>query len=157
MTGMNSNAVSVMLHRVRRTLRECIERQLSGPTGLQRSPEEPLMRDPAELISAYFDDNLAEGELDQLRAWLAADPERMRQFARESVIHSRLRDMLLQHDMRSLVFGERIRRRGRSAAHREFARRGGGGLGAASRARPPSNCAGEAGRRAAGRACSTAS
>lgn len=30
MTGMNSNAVSVMLHRVRRTLRECIERQLAA-------------------------------------------------------------------------------------------------------------------------------
>jgi RNA polymerase sigma factor (sigma-70 family) len=28
-TGMNSNAVSVMLHRVRRALRECIERQLA--------------------------------------------------------------------------------------------------------------------------------
>jgi RNA polymerase sigma-70 factor (ECF subfamily) len=30
MTGMNVNAVSVMLHRVRRTLRECIQRQLGG-------------------------------------------------------------------------------------------------------------------------------
>ena len=29
-TGMNSNAVSVMLHRVRRALRECIERQLAA-------------------------------------------------------------------------------------------------------------------------------
>jgi RNA polymerase sigma-70 factor (ECF subfamily) len=28
-TGMNANAVSVMLHRVRQSLRECIERQLS--------------------------------------------------------------------------------------------------------------------------------
>jgi RNA polymerase sigma-70 factor (ECF subfamily) len=28
LTGMNANAVSVMLHRVRRALRECIERQL---------------------------------------------------------------------------------------------------------------------------------
>ena len=63
------------------------------------------MRDPAELISAYFDDSLADGELEELRAWFAADPERMREFARESVIHSRLRDILLQHDMRSLVFG----------------------------------------------------
>ncbi len=30
MTGMNSNAVSVMLHRVRRALRECIERQVAA-------------------------------------------------------------------------------------------------------------------------------
>ena len=30
MTGMNSNAVSVMLHRVRRNLRECIERRLAA-------------------------------------------------------------------------------------------------------------------------------
>jgi RNA polymerase sigma-70 factor, ECF subfamily len=30
MTGMNANAVSVMLHRVRRTLRECIERQIAA-------------------------------------------------------------------------------------------------------------------------------
>ena len=30
MTGMNSNAVSVMLHRVRRALRDCIERQTSA-------------------------------------------------------------------------------------------------------------------------------
>jgi len=38
-TGMNANAVGVMLHRVRRVLRECIERQLAamqrniGPAG----------------------------------------------------------------------------------------------------------------------------
>jgi RNA polymerase sigma-70 factor (ECF subfamily) len=31
MTGMNANAVSVMLHRVRRLLRECIERQVGPP------------------------------------------------------------------------------------------------------------------------------
>ncbi len=62
------------------------------------------MRDPAELISAYFDDSLAKGELAELRAWLAADPARLRQFVLESVVHSRLRDVLLQHDMRGLVF-----------------------------------------------------
>lgn len=33
MTGMNSNAVSVMLHRVRRSLRECIERQFAARSG----------------------------------------------------------------------------------------------------------------------------
>jgi RNA polymerase sigma-70 factor (ECF subfamily) len=31
LTGTNANAVSVMLHRVRRALRECIERQLAQP------------------------------------------------------------------------------------------------------------------------------
>jgi hypothetical protein len=62
------------------------------------------VRHPAELISAFFDDSLGEGELDELRAWLAADAANMREFARESVIHSRLRDVMLQHDMRGLVF-----------------------------------------------------
>jgi hypothetical protein len=62
------------------------------------------MRDPAELLSAYFDDSLAEGELAELRAWLAGDRERLAQFVRASVIHSRLRDVLMQHDMRGLVF-----------------------------------------------------
>ena len=38
MTGMNSNAVSVMLHRVRRTLRECIERQLTAHRDANPSP-----------------------------------------------------------------------------------------------------------------------
>jgi hypothetical protein len=62
------------------------------------------MRDPAELLSAYFDDSLAAGELAELRAWLAGDRERLAQFVRASVIHSRLRDVLMQHDMRGLVF-----------------------------------------------------
>jgi hypothetical protein len=65
-----------------------------------------MMRDPGELISAYFDDALADGELAELRAWLGADPARLRQFVRESVIHSRMRDVLVQHDMRGLVFDE---------------------------------------------------
>lgn len=30
LTGMNANAVGVMLHRVRRSLRDCIEKQLAG-------------------------------------------------------------------------------------------------------------------------------
>ena len=36
-TGMNSNAVSVMLHRVRRALRECIERQLAARSSARPS------------------------------------------------------------------------------------------------------------------------
>ena len=62
------------------------------------------MRDYAELLSAYFDESLTPAEALQLRAWLAADERNWRTFVRESVIHSRLRDVLLQHDMRSLVF-----------------------------------------------------
>jgi DNA-directed RNA polymerase specialized sigma24 family protein len=38
MTGMNSNAVSVMLHRVRRALRECIERQIAARTSGRPAP-----------------------------------------------------------------------------------------------------------------------
>jgi RNA polymerase sigma-70 factor, ECF subfamily len=38
MSGMNANAVSVMLHRVRRTLRECIERQLAARSQAKSSP-----------------------------------------------------------------------------------------------------------------------
>ena len=67
-----------------------------------------LMRDPSEIMSAYFDDSLAEGEREELRAWLVADPERMRQFVLESVIHSRLRDVLVQQDMLGLVVGDSI-------------------------------------------------
>ena len=36
-TGMNSNAVSVMLHRVRRALRDCIERQLAARSSARPS------------------------------------------------------------------------------------------------------------------------
>jgi biotin carboxyl carrier protein len=64
------------------------------------------MRDPAELLSAYFDESLSLEETVQLRAWLGADERNWRTFVRESVIHSRLRDVMLQHDMRSLVFDE---------------------------------------------------
>lgn len=64
------------------------------------------MRDYAELLSAYFDESLTPAEAAQLRAWLMADEANWRTFVRESVIHSRLRDVLLQHDMRSLVFDE---------------------------------------------------
>jgi len=62
------------------------------------------MRDYAELLSAYFDESLTPAEALQLRAWLKSDEQNWRTFVRESVIHSRLRDVLLQHDMRSLVF-----------------------------------------------------
>ncbi len=62
------------------------------------------MRDYAELLSAYFDESLTPAEALQLRAWLKADEQNWRTFVRASVIHSRLRDVMLQHDMRSLVF-----------------------------------------------------
>jgi hypothetical protein len=64
------------------------------------------MRDPAELISRYFDAQLADGELDQLRGWIAADPQNLRQFVRESLLHSRLHDILQQDDVRGLVFDD---------------------------------------------------
>ncbi len=64
------------------------------------------MRDVAELLSAYFDDSLQVGELEQLRAWIAASPDHMRRFVREAVVHSRLRDVLLERDMQSVFFAE---------------------------------------------------
>ena len=64
------------------------------------------MRDYAELLSAYFDESLTPAEALQLRAWLKSDDNNWRTFVRASVIHSRLRDVMLQHDMRSLVFDE---------------------------------------------------
>jgi hypothetical protein len=65
-----------------------------------------MKRSHAELISAYFDDSLSPEEAIELRTWLDADPANWRTFVRESVIHSRLREVLMQHDMRSLVFDE---------------------------------------------------
>lgn len=62
------------------------------------------MRDYAELLSAYFDESLTPAEALQLRAWLKSDEQNWRTFVRASVIHSRLRDVLQQHDMRGLVF-----------------------------------------------------
>ena len=62
------------------------------------------MRDYAELLSGYFDDNLTVAEAEVLRDWLKASRANMRTFVRASVIHSRLRDVMMQHDMRSLVF-----------------------------------------------------
>lgn len=37
LTGMNANAVAVMLHRVRRALRECIEKQIAIAPGKPRT------------------------------------------------------------------------------------------------------------------------
>lgn len=64
------------------------------------------MRSHAELLSAYFDEGLTAEEAIELRGWLDSDPANWRTFVRESVIHSRLRDVMMQHDMRSLVFEE---------------------------------------------------
>jgi hypothetical protein len=70
------------------------------------------MRDPLELIAAYFDDGLTPGELAELRDWLQDNPRRLRLFVRESVVHSRLRDVLVQQDMRGFArdefFGDTI-------------------------------------------------
>jgi hypothetical protein len=58
-----------------------------------------MMRQPSELTSAYFDDELADGEFGNLTDWMHADATHMRQFVRESLLHSRLRDILQQHDV----------------------------------------------------------
>jgi hypothetical protein len=64
------------------------------------------MRDPSELIAAYFDDGLTPAEVIELRQWLDESPHHLRQFIRDSVVHSRLRDVLIQQDMRGLVRDE---------------------------------------------------
>lgn len=63
------------------------------------------MREPLELISAYFDDALTDEEFAELRAWLHEDANRVRIFVLESVLHSRLHDILIQEDVCSLAFG----------------------------------------------------
>ena len=64
------------------------------------------MRDPSELASAYFDDQLSDGELAALQQWMAVDADHLRQFVRESLVHSRIRDLLQQRDMCGLAFDE---------------------------------------------------
>lgn len=64
------------------------------------------MRDPSELASAYFDDQLSDAELVELQQWMAADADHLRQFVRESLVHSRIRDLLQQRDMCGLAFDE---------------------------------------------------
>lgn len=65
-----------------------------------------MMRDPFELISGHLDDQLSDEEFAQLQAWLAEDPIHIRQFVRQSFLHSRVRDILLQHDVGGLAFAD---------------------------------------------------
>lgn len=62
------------------------------------------MRDPSELISGYLDQQLTDEEFLTIQAWLAADPAHVRQFVRQSFLHSRVRDILQQHDVGGLAF-----------------------------------------------------
>jgi hypothetical protein len=62
------------------------------------------MRDPSELISAYFDDQLSDAELAELQKWMGGDEAHVRQFVRESLVHSRIRDLLLQREVCDLAF-----------------------------------------------------
>jgi hypothetical protein len=62
------------------------------------------MRDPSELASAYFDDQLSDEDLVDFQKWMAADADHVRQFVRESLVHSRIRDLLQQRDMCGLAF-----------------------------------------------------
>ena len=65
-----------------------------------------MMRDPSELISGYFDDQLSDGELGELQQWMAADADHLRQFVRQSLVHSRIRDLLQQREVCGLAFDE---------------------------------------------------
>lgn len=63
-----------------------------------------MTNDPLQLISGYFDDQLNEDEFAALHAWLLEDPEHMRLFVRHSFLHSRVHDILQQHDVGGLAF-----------------------------------------------------
>lgn len=63
-----------------------------------------MTNDPLQLISGYFDDQLSDEEFAALRAWLLEDPEHMRLFVRHSFLHSRVHDILQQHDVGGLAF-----------------------------------------------------
>src|SRR5690606_12757389 len=64
------------------------------------------MRDPFELISGHLDDQLADEEFAELQAWLAADADNIAHFVRHSFLHSRVRDILQQHDVGGLAFSD---------------------------------------------------
>ena len=64
------------------------------------------MRDPSELISGYLDQQLSDEEFLAVQAWLAEDPAHIRQFVRQSFLHSRVRDILQQHDVGGLAFSD---------------------------------------------------
>ena len=64
------------------------------------------MRDPFELISGHLDDQLNDEEFVRLQAWLAEEPAHIRQFVRQSFLHSRVRDILQQHDVGALAFAD---------------------------------------------------
>lgn len=64
------------------------------------------MRDPFELISGHLDDQLSDEEFARLQAWLAEEPAHIRQFVRQSFLHSRVRDILQQHDVGQLAFAD---------------------------------------------------
>ena len=63
-----------------------------------------MTSDSLQLISGYFDDQLSDEEFSALRTWLLDDPEHMRLFARHSFLHSRVHDILHQHDVGGLAF-----------------------------------------------------
>jgi hypothetical protein len=48
--------------------------------------------DPRMLINGYFDGMLSEEQLGTLNAWIAQDPEHAKRFAREALLHDRLRN-----------------------------------------------------------------
>lgn len=66
------------------------------------------MKEPEELLNGYFDGSLTVDESSELRAWLASDREHMRMFVRESVIHSRLHDILHETEMSGVVYDEAL-------------------------------------------------
>jgi hypothetical protein len=68
-----------------------------------------VMPDPSELISGYLDDQLTDEEFVLVQIWLAEDPAHIRQFVRQSFLHSRVRDILQQHDVGGLAFSNEDR------------------------------------------------
>lgn len=58
------------------------------------------MREPYKLIQLYLSQRLTDNEMATLSAWIAADPEHARIFARHCVLHSSIRNHLQEEDLK---------------------------------------------------------
>ena len=61
------------------------------------------MSDGSLLISGYFDGTLADAELAELNAWIGADPEHAKLFAKHALLQSQVKDLGLPRPINGLV------------------------------------------------------
>ena len=57
-----------------------------------------MIPDPRRLIDGYFDDALTVDQHEELIAWIKANPGNARIFAKEMLLHDRLRNILVAHE-----------------------------------------------------------